>query len=276
MFVVLRVNAPKKGVFAKSKIKKAVSDARVRTVSTENGLPFYMLDVPDGMTLSMWETVEKKCDRYASRIVAPRSTVLPDIGKIHRFVPAAMPSLLTFNTAINTLKYADIPPDSISITVSDFSARQASDLNRILPFASIIRVITAYPERYAYACEKAFIDFGASVVIRPCYEPSQKPDVVICCDGRTSPCAENAAIFSHKNKTFGKLHFKGNGTELSSFHRTVIPESIDYVDFAGAVTELCGSNEYKNSCFSRIDISCEKCKNPNPSACLGCFASEKL
>lgn len=276
MFVVLRVNSPPKGIFAKSKMKKAVTDSHIQTVSTENGLPFYMLDVPEGMTRSMWETVGEKCGRYASRIVAPRSIPLPDAGKLQRFLPCAMTSVLTFNTAVDTLKNADIPPDSISITVSDYGARQASELCRILPFASLIRVITAYPERYAAHCEKAFRDFGASVVIRSCYEPSSKPDIIICCDGRLSPCAEKAAVFSHKNKTLGKLHFKGIGTELSDSHCAVIPESIDSVDFAGAVTELCGGSEYKSSCFSRTDISCKKCENQNPSACLECFAHGKL
>ncbi len=276
VFVVLRVNSPPKGIFARTKMKKAVTDARIQTVSTENGLPFYILDVPEGMTHSMWEIAEKKCGRYASRIVAPRSIALPDTGKLRRFVPCSMPSLLTFNTAVNTLKNAKISPDSISITVSDFNARQASELCRILPFASLIRVITAYPERYAAPCEKAFRDYGASVVLRSCYEPSPKPDIIICCDGRLSPCAENVAVFSHKSKTFGKLHFKGSGTDLGNAHRTLIPDSIDSVDFTGAVTELCGGSEYKKSLFREIDISCKRCENRTPAHCLKCYSELKV
>lgn len=274
MFVILRVNPPPKGIFAKSKTKKAVNEACIQTVGTENGLPFYMLDIPEGISRSMWETVEKKCGRYASRIVAPRSIPLPDTGKLKRYLPCSMNSSLTFNTAVDALKNADIPPDSISITISDYGARQASELCRILPFASLIRVITAYPERYALPCEKAFREFGASVVIRSCYDPSTKPDVIICCDGRLSPHAEKAAVFSHKSKTFGSLHFKGAGTLLSSFHSEVIPESIDTVDFTGAVTELCGGSEYKNSIFREIDVSCKKCENRTPAKCLNCYVSQ--
>ena len=59
MFVVLRVNSPPKGVFIKSKMKKMVTDACIQTVSTENGLPFYVLDVPEGMNLSMWEPLKR-------------------------------------------------------------------------------------------------------------------------------------------------------------------------------------------------------------------------
>ena len=276
VFVVLRVNSPPKGIFAKSKMKKAVTNSVIQTVGTENGLPFYVLDVPEGMSRTMWEAVGKKCGRYASRIVAPRSIPLPDVGKLQRFVPCSMNSALTFNTAVDTLKNAGISHDSISITISDYGARQASELCRILPYASLIRVITAYPERYALPCEKAFRDFGASVVLRSCYEPTSKPDIIICCDGRLSPRGENAAVFSHKSKTFGRLHFKGTGTILSDSHGTVIPRSIDPVDFTGAVTELCGGSEYKKSLFREIDISCGKCENRTPAQCLKCFASGKL
>ena len=276
MFVVLRVISPPKGIFAKSKMKKAVMNSVIQTVSTENGLPFYMLDIPEGMSRTMWETAEKKCGRYASRIVVSRSIPLPDVGKLQRFVPCSMNSALTFNTAAEALKNADIPPDSISITLSDYGARQASELHRILPFASLVRVITAYPERYALPCEKAFREFGASVVIRSCYEPPSKPDIIICCDGRLSPHAEKAAVFSHKSKTFGALHFKGTGTLLSNSHSEVIPESIDSVDFTGAVTELCGGSEYKKSLFREIDVSCKKCENRTPAKCLQCFASGNM
>lgn len=276
VFVVLRVNSPPKGVFIKSKMKKMVTDACIQTVSTENGLPFYVLDVPEGMNLSMWGTVEKKCGRYASRIVAPRSITLPDSGKIRRFVPCSTPSSLTFNTAVKTLKKANISPEKISITVSDINARQAPELCRILPFASVIKVVTAYPEKYASACEKAFNDYGASVLLRSCYEPSSKHDVIICCDGRLAPSAHNAAVFSCKSRTFGKLHFKGSGADLTANHSKIIPENINPIDFIGAVTELCGSSDYKNACFRDIAVSCEKCTNSSPATCLECFASEKL
>lgn len=271
MFVVLRISSSPKGVFAKRKIKKAVNNACLKSVSTENGLPFYTLDIPDCISPFAWATIEKRCGIYASRIVAPRTLTLPDWGKIRRFSPSSMHSLLTFNTAAKTIKNADIPPESICITLTDINARHAASLNTLLPLASTLRVITAYPERYASACEKAFVEHGASVILRSHYEPSSKPDIVICCDGRLSPKAENAAVFCHKNKTCGKLHIKGGGLELTSNHKNIIPESIDEIDFAGAVTELCGCSEYKKSCFSSLDISCKKCADPTPENCLRCF-----
>ena len=276
VFVVLRVSSAPKGVFAKRKIRKTVNNACLQSVSTENGLPFYLLDIPEGMPPTVWNTIETKCGRYASRIVAPRTLTLPDCGKIRRFMPSSTPSLLTFNTAVATIKKARIEPESISITLTDINARHAAELDSLLPLASTLRVITARPERYASACEKAFNDCGASVILRSDYEASSKPDIVICCDGRLSPKAENAAVFCHKSKICGKLHIKGSGIELHPHHRNIIPESIDGVDFAGALTELCGCTEYKKSCFDNIETSCGKCGNHSPETCLKCFAEGKL
>ncbi len=276
MFVILRVGAAPEGFFKKAKISKAVNAACLQSVSTENGLPFYMLDIPEGISITAWETVEKKCGRYASRIVAPRNLTLPDCGKIRRFVPTSMHSLLTFNTALKIIGKAKIPPETVSITLTDINARHAQVLNRLLPYASTVRVVTAHPERYASACEKAFDEYGASVILRSSYEASAKPDIVICCDGRLSPAAENAAVFCFKSKTFGKLHFRGSGADLNAAHKEIIPENIDPVDFSGAVTELCGSAEYKSSLFKSITVSCTECKNKLPEECLKCFSQGRL
>lgn len=276
MFVVLRINSPPKGAFVKRKIRKAVNSAVLESVSTESGLPFRILDIPDGISPSDWENVEKKCGIYASRIVAPRNLTLPDCGKIRRFSPSSMHSLLTLNTAIKTIEKAKIPPENICITLTDFNARHASSLDALLPLASTLRIITAHPERYAHACEKAFVEQGASIILRSDYEPLSKPDIVICCDGRLSPKAENSAVFCHKNKTCGKLHLKGSGITLHTHHQNIIPESIDSIDFAGAITELCGSYEYKKSCFSLLESSCFKCENARPEDCLTCFVQGKM
>lgn len=276
MFVVLRAYSPPKGILAKYQIRKAVRNACVQTVSTENGLPFYLLDMPCEISAPLWDTIEKKCGRYASRIVAPRTLALPDCGKIRRFVSNAMPSVLIFNTAVEIIKKASLVPESISITLTDINARHASSINSLLPLASTLRVITAHPERYAVACRNAFEEHGASVILRSSYEPSRKPDIIICCDGRLSPKAENSAVFCYKNPTCGKLRIRGNGIDLNPRHRDIIPESIDGVDFAGALTELCGCTDYKASCFSNVETSCNKCQNPVADNCLACFAAGRL
>ena len=54
-------------------------------------------------------------------------------------------------------------------------------------------------------------------------------------------------------------------------HNLIDAENIDEIDFAGAVTELCGCFAYKRSCFSFLDTNCLKCADRSPEKCLQCF-----
>lgn len=276
VFVVLRVSETPNGFIKKRKHLRQLSKARAQSVSTEKGLPFFVLDIPSYTKDSDWERIAEKCGRYASRIVAPRSLSLPDFGQLKRFSPAFMPSLLVFNTALKIIGNSGTNPCGICITVTDRNAVHPSRIYKLLPFASVIRVVTSRPEKYAFACQKALDEYGASIVIRSAYEPQDKPEIVICCDGAVTPFMKSAAVFGYKYGMTGGINFYADGIEISEAHSEAVPDSIYPVDFAGAVTELCGSTEYKNSVFSDIVSDCNICDNPLPETCLRCFMQGRL
>lgn len=271
MFVVLRIiNADENKI--KRKQRKIIADSQAVSHSTDKGLPFFTLDVLERKKGIDWESVSEKCGRYSSRIVAPRSITLPEIRNLHRFISRSTVPSLIFNTAVDRISKAKLPPESISITLTDRNAVMASRVCRLLPFASRVRVITARPERYASACTKAMDDFGATLIIRASYEPVSSTDIVICCDGVVTPSMENAVIFTDSKKSGGKIRFCCSGLELLPVHKEIIPENVDPVDFAGALFELCGCLTYCNSSFMRSDISCSRCKNRSVSDCLACVS----
>ncbi len=276
MFVVLKIKEPEKGFFRRRKQKKALDNAVLRSCPTEKGLPFYILEILDGKRGINWKLVADKCGRYASRIIAPRSLPLPDHTRLKRFIPISMNSVLVFNTALKIIEKTKLPPDEISITLTDRNAVHPREICKILPFASTIRVVTGHPERYAAACSEAFEKHGASLIIRSAYEPVSKPDIVICCDGAVTAAMKNAAIFTSKRKNGGKIVFSGSGVSLVAKHSEVISPETDPVDFAGALTELCGSREYKNAVFSQIEATCRKCGDFPPEKCLECFCMGRI
>lgn len=271
MFVVLRIiNAEENRI--KRKQRKIIANSQVVPHSTDKGLPFFTLDVLEGKKGIDWESVSEKCGRYSSRIVAPRTVTLPEIKNLRRFISRSAVPMLIFNTALKEINKAKLPPDKISITLTDRNAVMSSSVCRLLPFASLVRVITTRPERYASACIKAMEDFGATLIIRPSYEPVSSTDVVICCDGVVTPAMENSLVFTDSRKSGGKVRFCGSGLELLPVHREIIPENIDSVDFAGALFELCGCLSYCNSSFAQTDISCNRCENRSVSDCLACVS----
>ncbi len=270
MFVVLRIVEPEKGFFkARKQIKNALCQpARIHRES--GSLPFSEVEIIKGKRGIIWDGVEEKCGRYASRIIAPKSIHLPDSGNFRRYVPSTIKANLIFNTAKNIIAKANAEPDSFCITVTDRNALSASKICSLLPFCSCVRVVTAREDKYAVCVENALNSFGATLILRKEYEPTAKPDIVICCDGVTSAAMSEAAVFTFKKRTCGKLRFCGSGIDLTPKHTEFLPEGIDALDFAGAVTELCGCQDYSEACFSDLEISCGKCAEPKAESCLLC------
>ena len=274
MFVVFNTVKPVSGPINRRRQKKYLSSCGLRTVRNDKCLPFCILDVLDEKRGIDWKNVFDNCGRYASRIVAPRNLILPDEDGLKRFVPLSMNSLLTFNTAKNIIEKSELPPDKFSITLTDRNGIYPSKVHELLPLSSQIRIVTAFPERYSIACANALNEHGASLIIRPSYEETSKPDAVICTDGTVTSSMKNAAVFTNKRKTGGKLLFSGSGIGLLPEHLDIIPTDIDPIDFAGALTELCGYTGYKNSVFSEISIGCSQCADMSPEKCFQSFVNE--
>ena len=270
MFVVLKTAIPEKKYLKRRKQIKRIRNSPAAVYKAATGLPFYILEITEPKKEADFAKISEKCGRYASRIIASRELPLPDNSGLKRFVPVSMNAFLIFNTALATIKNASLPADKICITVTDRNAVVSSRINELLPYASTIRIITSHPERYALAVTQAYENHGASLVIRNSYEPPLRPEIVICCDGAVLSSMNEAAVFVTKRKTGGKVRFSGSGIVLSDRHNELIPEDIETVDFAGALTELCGSTEYKFSPFAQIGISCGNCENPAAVKCLEC------
>ena len=275
VFVVLRIITPEKSVSKRLRQRKALKKSALVSHSTEKALPFFTLDVLSEKQGINWKNVAEKCGRYSSRIVAPRSVHLPDMSGLRRFVPQTMSSHLIFNTALETVEKSRVEPTNLCITVTDRGAVYFAKICDLLPLASCVRVITDHPERYASACIKAFEEYGASLVIRSSYEAVSMPEIIISSDGAVSSKMKDAVIFSPKRKSCGKLVVFGSGVRLSESHLSVIGEDIDSVDFAGALTELCGSSEYRNSVFEKPETTCGKCVSSSAEKCLLCRLSVK-
>lgn len=270
MFVVFRVVEPEKGILKARKQIKNLLHQPARIHRKDGCLPFSEIDIIKGKRGIIWDGVEEKCGRYASRIIAPKNVHLPDGGNFRRYVPSAIKANLVFNTAKSIICEADAAPDSFCITVTDRNALLSSKICSLLPFCSCIRVVTAREDKYAVCAENALNSFGATLIIRKEYEPTAKPDIVICCDGVTSAAMSEAAVFTSKKRTCGKLRFCGSGIDLTPDHAEFLPDGIEPLDFAGALTELCGCRDYGESCFSVLDISCGKCAAPKAENCLLC------
>ncbi len=270
VFVVLGVTEQEKGFFKKRKQLKNYYCTPAVICKNSGGLPFFRVDVINSKRGILWNGFQEKCGRYSSRIVAPRNIPLPDVPGVKRYSPSSTIPDLIFNTAKNIVSRASAPPESFTLTVTDRCALFPSRICELLPLCSTIRIITLRPEKYTSVCEKAMTESGATLILRSSYEPIKKPDIVICCDGAVTSAMSDCAVFAFRKKTCGKIRFIGSGINLTNEHQSFLPEGIDPLDFACALTELCGSREYSASCFADIEMSCRKCASPLPENCILC------
>lgn len=276
MFVILRpVEVPKKYFRRRKFIKENARSPAV--MHRESGaLPFYTLDVASDKHGLNWNTVAERCGKYASRIVAPISMPLPDGTSLRRFVPCSTVSSLVLNTAVKLLRSTAPDPHSFTLTLTDRLALLSGATVDLIELCACVRIITSRPEKYAAACENALKNYGASVILRSCYEPTRKPDVVICADGAVCSAMENAAVFAAKSSVCGFVVFSMGGVELLPQHSEFLPDGAREIDLVGALTELCGSNAYSGACFTDINIRCGKCQFPSPERCILCHINKNL
>lgn len=271
MFVLLRTVEPDGGFLNRKKQKKRLKNSLPVSVSTENGLPFYMLDVYSGSGGLDYTFLGEKCDSFSSRIVAPREMTLPDKANLQRFLPGISNGFFIFNTALEMIKKVSPEPEKISVTLIDRNAVMCSKISALLPFASPVRIVTSRPERYTSVCREIYEEYGASLIVRNFYEPSSKKDIVICCDGASNNAMNEAAVFSFKRGVYGKIRFLGNEIPLAEVHKEIVPDNIRSTDFAAAVTELCASTTYKSAVYSDTEANCGKCSGAVVSDCLRCY-----
>jgi len=276
VFVVLRTDETPSGFINKYRQKKKLKHSQPESVATESGLPFFMLDIPPQPNERDWLKIEAKCEKYASKVVASRKLKIPDSPVITRFLPSFIPSVTVFNTAVEILSKASLDPHKITVTLTDRNAVHVSRMMKLLPFSSTLKIVTSREEKYEPVVQKAFDEFGAAPIIRHTYTPCSGKEIVICTDSAATHFMNQAAVFGYKNVKSGKISFCGSGIELSDFHSKIIPQDIDTVDFADAVTRLCISGEYKNSSFSAVTCSCSRCENTSAENCLRCYCEDTV
>lgn len=272
MFVILRpVEVPEKFLKKRKMIKEIARSPAV--MHREKGsLPFCTLDV--ALPKINWSAVAEKCGRYASRIVAPVNLPLPDGTPLRRFVPCSTVSSTVLNTAVRAVRAAAPDPHSFTLTLTDRLALLSAKTVDLIELCACVRIVTARPEKYASACNDALNNYGASLVLRSCYEPTQKPDIVICADGAFCSAMSNAAVFTAKNSGCGKVVFSLGGVDLLPHHRELLPDGAREIDLAGALTELCGSTAYSNACFNHISVNCGKCDCTDVEKCILCHIGQ--
>ena len=170
MFSVLNIVQPNKSLFGKRKCTVEMLLSPVRGAA-----PYKIINVTPGKKGIDWRLVAQAAGASGKYMLVPDGVEIPHGAGLERFVPKVLPGVILLNTvaAKATEKL------NRSILIVDRCGRLADYVERVVPSASKITVVTDEPEMYIKSSVRIMEDYGAS--IRVCGETGdeEKFDVAI-------------------------------------------------------------------------------------------------
>lgn len=253
MFAVLNYIEPACGYFERRKQKVYLRKCEPAVIRTPDGLPYFIVDVLLDKKGVDWEALHRRLGKCAVRVIATRDIALPDT--FTRYTPKRLIPSMVFNTAVCLLSESGISPQGLSVTLTDSGALLCDRALSLLPFASTVKIVTRFPEKYELCAREAMERFGASIIVTDCLDASANDGVIICADNCMPPAVNAACVISFSRCPRGCLSVTGNGIELDDYYLRTLPDGIDLLDFAGALVELCGVGSLLGACFKSLSVN---------------------
>ena len=100
-------------------------------------------------------------------MLIPENLRLPDDAGLVRFRPTVFQRIILFNTAVSLLSLCEIPPGDTIVSVVDYNMLDTKRLYSLLPYASIVKVITSQSKLEAYEnfADKLYKETGARITV---------------------------------------------------------------------------------------------------------------
>lgn len=159
MFSVLNIVQPNKSLFGKRKCTVEMLLSPVRGAA-----PYKIINVTPGKKGIDWRLVAQAAGASGKYMLVPEGVEIPHGVGIERFVPKVLPGVILLNTV------AAMASEKLnrSILIVDRCGRLADYVERVVPSASKITVVTDEPEKYIEPSVRIMEKYGAS--IRVCSE----------------------------------------------------------------------------------------------------------
>lgn len=245
MFVVIEKDEEQEGIFERFKDLFRQPLVEKRKVEVPNALPYYIINAKSYHGVCPWEKVEEAAGALRLRVLLPPETVLPPESLLRPFEPAVFFERLLFNTAVDAIKKMHLDPCRVSVTVFDENAYLIDLVERLVPLAFQLRIITncgaAYEQLGAYLLER----FGISLLVSARADNSVLSSTfIISASGKAVPLIFPGILFTNrKEKLMNAVVMSGKGFDLPKKYTELLPKNIEPAVFAGALYELCGADE---------------------------------
>lgn len=253
MFVVIEKDEEQEGVFERFKDLFREPLVEKRKIEVPNALSFYIIKAKSYRGICPWEKVEEAAGALRSRVLLPPETILPPESLLRPFEPTVFFERLLFNTAADAIKKMRLDPCRVSVTVFDENAYLIDLVEKLVPLAFQLRIITncgvAYEQLGAYLLER----FGISLLVSSRADDSVLSSTfIISASGKAVPLIFPGILFTNrKEKLMNAVVMSGKGFDLPEKYAELLPKNIEPAAFAGALYELCGADELGQMKFKK-------------------------
>lgn len=245
MFVTIETDEGHEGIFERFKDLFREPLVEKRKVEVPNALPFYIIKAKSYHGICPWEKVEEAAGALRSRVILPSETVLPKESSLRSFEPTVFFERLLFNTAAEAIEKMQLDPCRVSITVFDENAYLIDLIEKLVPLASRLRIITNCGAAYDRLGDYLFERFGISIFVSGRADNAVLSSTfIISASGKNVPLIFSGVLFSNKKeKLMNAVVMSGKGFSLPKIYAELLPKNVEPELFAGALYELCGADE---------------------------------
>lgn len=256
MFAALQIRPQETGFLQKIRERLHPAEPQAVQVAVKGGTPFFCVEASRRRGTLPWEDIAFCAGRCAGRMLLPEGVVPPAGSPVKPFLPDALAPLVLFNTACEVLLRRQKPPGEECITLLDPKGVLAQRAGRLLPFASLVRVVTDNTSAYEQTAEQVMEDYGAALLVQDTFSGARDSTVVIAPGGLTESFfpERKCAVFTNRETSGGYLCITAEGIDLPDTFCRLIPEGIDPDRFACALYESCGLRELGRKTYTKLHL----------------------
>ena len=254
MFVALVKDENSENIF--ERFKDIFREPLVKKIKAEvpGALPFYTIEAKSYRSEYPWKAVEAAAGALRSRVLFPPETFPPQESLLVPFKADIFSERLLFNAAAESIQKMQLDPCRVSITLFDENAFLVDLVEKLVPLAFRLRIITNCVTAYEKLGEYLLERFGISIVISARADDNILSSTFIISDtAKNVPLIFPGVLFTNrKEKLMNAVVMTGEGFDLPEKYLSILPRGIEPLSFAGALYELCGADElgkmsYKNT-----------------------------
>ena len=247
MFVALSVAEPA-GRCERRK-RKRNAPLTVERIAVPGAFSFYRMTVQTNSRQLPWNAIAEAAGSLRGCFLLPPGLTVPPECRVRAFVPQVLPQFLLFNFGVFVLNRRGVR--KADLTVVDPQALFADRLERLLPFAATLRVLTARPACYSSTRRRLLELCGLTVCVAPLYAPLPEHGVLLSLSAARVPRLFDGLLFTNENRRLLRGEtVVGKDVLLPPRIEALRPPGIDRVQFASALFERCGAEELQSVRFS--------------------------